>query len=181
MRVQPWMVVGLTLAAGGCGNSRIRTFYVDHHKAECHGEAIGLCFLVRDAPGDDPLLMYGAIHGFDFEWGNTYEITVREIDLEEPIPVDALSIRRELERVDQSTRVAAGTTFTMALTTAHGFVVETEPGRFRFHSEHDFVCGPDLPCDELRTLIAEGATVTFTFAHSEAAADPLIVMSWQRV
>lgn len=159
------------------GGPDTRTLEVQHHLAECRGEAIALCMLVRES-GDEPFgAFFGAIEGFDYEWGYRYALEVEERPVDNP-PADGLSIRTSLRTMMTREQVAAGTSFDLALTPGDGRVAEVAPGRYRFYRSAEFVCLTGAACAALRERISSGGRVALRLEHPERVGDPLVVVRW---
>lgn len=50
------------------GGPRRRKVLVQHYRAECQGEALSLCLLVKGPGESDFGFFYGSIEGFVYEW-----------------------------------------------------------------------------------------------------------------
>ena len=97
-------------ACGGSGGGGTERFEVafSHYKGECFGAFIArLCKLDIGAGADNPANFFLTVNGFNYEWGYTHRITVRQEQIPNP-PQDAPSVRYELIRIIDKQRVAAG-------------------------------------------------------------------------
>ena len=50
---------------------------IKDHLVECEGFQVGHCLLVQKEGSDDWVYFYDQIEGFEYEWGNDYEILVQ--------------------------------------------------------------------------------------------------------
>ena len=161
----------------GLGGPGRRTLLLQHYRAECQGEALSLCLLVKE-PGDSDFgFFYGSIEGFVYEWGYLYTLEVDEHRIEDP-PADGSSIRTVLRTVIARERVPPGTQFDLVLTPGDGRVVEIARDHWRFHWSAEFTCPADASCAELREQLAAGGRVEFRFEHPVAPGDPITLVRW---
>jgi len=181
MRLRGWLVASLLGAVAACdlmgllGPTR-RTYLVDHHPAECQGEALSLCLLVKEAGDQDYDFMYDGIEGFVHEWGFVYTIEVDEHRVRNP-PADGSSVRRVLRRVVSKQRVPSATQFDIRLTSLDGRVEEVAPDHYRIYWSTEFTC-LDVSCAELRAQIDAGAQLGFRFEYPATPGAPLTVVRW---
>jgi len=124
--------------------------------------------------------MYEGPIGFEYEWGFTYVIVVKETPVDEVV-ADGSSIRRTLDHVVSKEPVAAGTPFTMLVWNQENFVTEPSPGRFILQNEREFVCAAPLDCEGLRAALAASTWVEYDFEHPERSTDPLALVAWREV
>jgi hypothetical protein len=183
MRIKyPLLVAALaTPLAAGCDgigpDSSERTLLVQHHMAECVGEAITLCLLVREP--NDPAFGYrhAPIDDFTYEWGVTYEIRVEQRSVPDP-GTDASSSRTVLDSLVVEEPVAAGTEFVLYLTAGQNRVQRVADDRYRFYDEREFTCSVSV-CDALAPEIAAGERIRFEFAHPAQSTEPLTLRKWE--
>lgn len=181
-RFSPLTAATLLATTIGCGIAGIggpdrQVLLVQHHRAECQGEALFLCLLVW-SPGDSAYrYFYGSIESFTFEWGYHYELEVDRHRIENP-PADGSSIRTVLVNVRAKERVASGTEFDLVLTPGNGRVVELAEDHYAFYSSAEFVCAGDASCPELRARLAAEGRVKLRLAHPVSPDDPLTIVRW---
>lgn len=171
------MLLAIALSAA-CGDGvRQRTYLVHHFMIECTGLSLRLCLLVKETGPSDFEYLYDTPRGFDYEWGYTYELIVEERSIDEPA-ADQSSISRTLREIVSKEAVPLGTTFQLFLTAGYERIVETSSGVFEFYGAREFTCPENLPCDELRALIDQGAGVSYDFEHPANPQDPLLLLGW---
>jgi len=106
------------LGMAGCGildpGPVQRELEVAPYKVGCVGVGPRLCLQVRDSGASAWETLYETPVGFAFEWGVRQVIVVREEE-RDPVPADASSIVRHLERVVSKTSAAAGTRFDLGV------------------------------------------------------------------
>ena len=47
---------------------------VNHFKSPCSGEGQSICYMIKSSGENDWTYLFRDIEGFEFEWGNTYEL-----------------------------------------------------------------------------------------------------------
>lgn len=72
-----------------------KTIFIDSHLVDCVGVGPQKCMLVRDNQYSEWSNFYDNIDGFTFVEGNTYQLSVKIINIENP-PADASSLKYEL-------------------------------------------------------------------------------------
>jgi len=72
-----------------------KTIFIDSHLVDCVGVGPQKCMLVRDNQNPQWSNFYDNIDGFTFVEGNTYQLSVKITDIENP-PADASSLKYEL-------------------------------------------------------------------------------------
>lgn len=82
-------------AVDNSGDERIETMFIDSALVDCIGEAPQKCMRVRNDPSAEWLFFYDSIGGFSYEEGNSYELLVEVIPVDDP-PADGSSLRYEL-------------------------------------------------------------------------------------
>ncbi len=96
----------LSFAEGAAQNTRQYTLYVNSHRAQCQGEALMNCLVVRkDTLAGTPWeWMHTHIEGFDYKPGYLYTLRIEEEDLpRHKVPADGSSKRyRLLKMIDKS-------------------------------------------------------------------------------
>ena len=75
---------GLLERTGLRGKSVEKIIYIGTERAECQGEALQQCLLVKEDPKDDWMLFYDEIKGFEWEKGYEYKLKVRETPIADP-------------------------------------------------------------------------------------------------
>jgi hypothetical protein len=182
MSLRSWLFASLFGIVAGCdliglsGPTR-RTLLVQHHPAECQGEGLLLCLLVKEVGDQDYSFMYGGIQDFVYEWAFVYTIEVEEHRVENP-PADGSSVHTVLRQVVSKQRVPLATQFDIILTSGNGRVVEVAPDHYRYLRSADFTCPADASCTDLRAQIGAGARLGFRFEHPATPGAPLIVLRW---
>jgi hypothetical protein len=159
-------------------NVSVRVITVEHHRVECMGPWEQLCLLIQSPPTSALTRHYGAIEGFEYEWGYRYNLEVVDRRIANP-PADGSSIRTSLRRVLSKERVPSGTDFALILTGGAERVVEVAPNRYRFYDDAEFVCSSGEACENLQPQISAGARVRYFLEHPAQATDPLVLRSWQ--
>ncbi|WP_057938165.1 DUF4377 domain-containing protein [Algoriphagus resistens] len=79
-----------------------QTWWINSAKMDCTGVAPMSCLQIQKGSEIDPKgweFFYSAIQGFDYEPGNIYQITVKVIEKEIPLPADASSQNYELVEI----------------------------------------------------------------------------------
>lgn len=155
-----------------------RTLLVHDHPVECSGVALQLCLQVRAPEQTELGWFHDGIEGFEYEWGYRYEIEVEEQPVHDP-PADGPSARTILLRERAKTPVAQGTEFEMVATAGERRIEEVAPDRYRLHDAAEFVCADGGRCAELRTRIAAGARIRYTFRHAATPGEPLTIVRWE--
>ena len=97
-----------------CGGE-INTVQIDSYRVPCVGFVNQMCLVTQNETETEPTLDYDTIHGFNYEWGKTYELITETTEISNPLQ-DASSIRVELVEVVKADPVAAGTTFSFVIT-----------------------------------------------------------------
>jgi hypothetical protein len=80
----------------------VKTMYVDAELVDCEGEGPMKCMRVRESESEDWTLFYSPIEGFEHEAGNTYELRVEVLKVDDP-PADGSSLRYRLVEVVSKT------------------------------------------------------------------------------
>ncbi len=176
------IVIILAVASTGCGlfDGTNVTYEVQHYKGQCFGLFVTLCLQTR-LPGETQFLnMFQTPEGFQYEWGFTYVIDVREEPVDNP-PADGSSIRRILRNVVLKTPADRGAPFSLTLTNRYETIVENVPWVFTVHGQRDFTCLPPVDCDGLRAELAAGSTLQYDFRHPASSDDPLVLDAWTLV
>lgn len=96
----------------GATNSNSTTLQVKHYQEPCVGENIQMCYLI-EKDGQEQYF-YSFIEGFDYEWGYTYQLSVKIDTIAEPLQ-DASSLEYTLKEVIEKTAVPDNTRFELPL------------------------------------------------------------------
>jgi len=165
------------LTSCGVSSPMVKTLYLDHYRVECVGVSLQLCFLEKEAVDGAWEYRYDGIVGFEYEWGYTYVLRVREEQRQNPM-ADESSIETTLLEVISKEKVTPDVPFQLKLTTQTQldpgpFIVQKAANLFEFHYEKAFTCSEEV-CTQLGDLLDENLWVTFEFTHPERPGDPLI-------
>ena len=176
------LITGILLALTSCGllpASTVKTLYLDHYLTECVGLSLRLCYLEKEEVNDTWTYRYSGIAGFEYEWGYTYKLQVRQTQIRNP-PTDGSSIRTTLLEVISKEKIAPDVRFEIELTTqessdefAEEYLVQKAANLFQFHRVKEFTCS-EAVCAELGSLLNENLKVTLEFTHPENSNEPLI-------
>ena len=162
-------------ACGGSGGGGTERFDVtfSHYKGECFGAFIArLCKLDIGAGADNPTNFFLTVNGFNYEWGYTHRLTVRQEQIPNP-PQDAPSVRYELIRIIDKQRVAAGTLFDISMTTDYG-IQKVADGQYLLYDDKAFSCVL-ADCATLDSILAQDLAVLLEFQHADDPADALLL------
>ena len=85
-----------------------KTIFVGPELTDCVGVGPQKCMMIKDSADSDWLNFYDKIHGFEFEPGFEYKMTVNISDVENP-PADASSLRYDLVEIISKNRVMENT------------------------------------------------------------------------
>jgi hypothetical protein len=129
-----------------------------------------LCLMVAQDGGEQQFF-YNQIAGFDFQWGHSYELTVRVDDVANP-PADASSKRYTLVEVISDSGYQPGLTFEMQLPVM--LVQPVSDGVYSLNGEIEFTCVTENMCSALGTFLDTGITPPTVFTFPETEGDPLI-------
>ncbi len=165
------------LATAGCNSdsttTETRTFYVNHHKAECGAAALVMCLQTKVNLDDNWLNFFDVIQGFDYEWGYTYKIEVKVETVENP-PADASSLKYTLLSVLEKQQEPATTLFDVSASRATGLITKVSDGLYRIYDDKDFSCTP-TQCATVDTLIVQDLGVLLEVSHNPDPAQPLVL------
>ena len=190
------LATGLLASLVSCGvfqSAKVKTLVIESYKTQCTMPSYPfkqtLCMVIKEGEQGQPELITG-IGGFKFEWGNVYEIVIKET---KPPPnlADAPPFFRELVEVVSKEKVAPGNPFQMRLETIDPdsqrdpsinphIIVQKAADLFEFFGQADYYDGreftcvsPEL-CEEISGLIMQKLELTVEFAHPESPEQPLI-------
>jgi hypothetical protein len=148
------------------------TLYIKHHKAECEGFHVKLCYLVRSSTDQPWALMYDSIEGFDYQWGHHYQIhiyTQRKADRQ---PSDSEDSYQLVNVVEQS-QYQHGRQSNLAVRTEHGGVKWQSAQLFTLWGEVDIACEANQ-CAALQTSIEQNQTVNLQLNHNSILNIPVL-------
>lgn len=145
-------------------DSQHTVLYIKHHKVECEGYQVSLCFLVRQSPTERWTLFYEEISGFDYQWGYDYQVRVQN-----PLPStdgQLLNSTPAYQLVDILDRgeYQAGTGFELAVRGDHEALNLASDTSFTLHGSIDVQC-PSDGCASLMSLTTQGQTLTLQLQH----------------
>jgi len=94
------IIIGLSLAIIFTPShaEEVKTFFVSPNLVDCVGVGLQKCMQVRENQHTEWLNFYDKIQGFRFVEGNSYQISVKITDVENP-PADASSKKYELIKI----------------------------------------------------------------------------------
>ncbi len=149
--------------------------YIKHHKVECEGYQVSLCFLVRQSPTEPWTLFYDEITGFDYQWGYDYQVQLQ-------IPVSSTDLQLlnynpeyELVAILDRGEYQAGAGFELAVRGGHEGLVSVADSLFTLHESVDVQCQSD-GCATVQSLTTQGQTLTLQLQH--IAPDAPLVLSY---
>lgn len=148
---------------------------INHYKAECEGHFVSFCYLVQEVDSDVWFNFYEQIEGFDYQWGNTYEIMVSAESLNSGL-ADTPSIKYELEQVISVTPHDVAESFTSISRKSHERIVEVEPGVFSHLGMVSFTCDSEI-CSSLRSVIDQKQSAVLSFKYTDQANARLVLDS----
>jgi hypothetical protein len=146
------------------------TFSVAPYKLPCSGMMPMLCLMVAQNGGEQQFF-YSPIGGFEFQWGHSYELSVRVEDVANP-PADASSKRYTLLEIVSDSGYQPGFTFEMELPVM--LVQPVSAGVYSLNGEIEFTCATENMCSALGTFLGSGITPPTVFTFPEVEGDPLI-------
>jgi hypothetical protein len=120
--------------------------------------------------GSDTWDAYGAVDGFTYEWGYTYDIIVKKEKIKNP-PADGSSIKTTLVNIVSKNKVPEQTLFEIKLTWVYG-----NQGGFESYVRGDLASGLSLIgipidcgdlCETLSQGIANKKLLTGVFQHHQ--------------
>ena len=85
-----------------------KTIFVGPELTDCVGVGSQKCMMIKDSADSDWMNFYDKIHGFEFEAGFEYELSVNISKVENP-PADASSLRYELVEVISKNTISENT------------------------------------------------------------------------
>lgn len=138
-----------------------------------------LCYLEKEDVNDSWTYRYSGIAGFEYEWGYTYALQVRQTRIRNP-PADGSSIKTTLLEVLSKEKVAPDVRFQIELTTqessgefAEEYLLQKAVNLFEFHGVKELTCSKEV-CAELGGLLDDNLKVTLEFTHPEDSNEPLL-------
>lgn len=186
MRLFSLILIVFTLGLSGCGgsgksevNAQVKTqeIVIDHRKYECKGEGTYLCMPSRSPEDKEWTSGHIAIDGFDYEWGYTYTLRVRKLELD-PLLQDDL-IYYELVEILNKEPVDHETTFELGLFFASALVsegveaiVKKSEYVYTLYFDKSFTCTPEQ-CETIDSLLEQKMAMLLELKHSSKPMEPL--------
>ena len=140
---------------------------IKHHKAECHGVNPQLCMLVRGSEQEDWTYFYDGIEGFDFTWGDNYELLISVHEVPDP-PADGSSLKYRLIRIVSKTPAPAQSTFDFPSVYAPELIRRISENTFQLGFERIFSCTL-ADCQTIASLLDQQFSISLELKY---AADP---------
>jgi hypothetical protein len=150
----------------GCeSSSESKTVYQEvlSYKTPCIGVEQMLCLTSTNATTGNIELFYGAIEGFEFVWGHSYQLNVLEIKIANP-PADGANIKYRLENVISSQEDEVGTRYEYVLVELLENTFTQEAGNYYFLNQ-PFECHVAVDCDSLVNINNSGGLVNIYFGY----------------
>lgn len=173
-----FLCLAVSLAACKKDNSsqsdgNVSYLYLDHFKTECSSFALEMCLRAKTTENGSWEFFYDRIEGLDYEWGNTYKIKVKIIDIANP-PEDSSSKRYQLLTVLQQLPESDQTLFDVSVSRASGLIERVGERQYRIYGDKDMTCQQAV-CDSIDSLIAQDQAMLIEVHHQEDVTQPLVV------
>lgn len=172
----PLLVGSLLLA--GC--TEVHPWEILPYQLPCTGMSPQLCMMVKEEGSGDSqfLYFYDGIHGFEYRWGETQTVRVREEEVADP-PADGSSKSYFLEEVVSTVPAPEGTTFKARLTSQ--FLTGDPTQGFILGFSKALQCATEAVCQTLAQRAAGDARQEFELVLRLPGSpeQPLIVDSVQ--
>jgi Domain of unknown function (DUF4377) len=177
-------MVSLCIALASCSSDEETSeevVQINSNMGSCKTLVETLCFQSRSDPSQPWRFYAASIGGFQYQWGNRYELRVRVTKIANPA-ADAPGARHDLIEVMSTSAVARSETFQVNVWNANDAIgpVDATSRQFRSHSVR-FGCRP-AQCALLDQLSAQGQAASLTFDHANSPGGPLNLLNvstWQ--
>lgn len=136
---------------------------VDSSKSVCFGVSQQACLRVFSGEGGNFSLFYGNIEGFSFKWGYSYDIVVRQTEVQSP-PADGSTVKSQLMRVESSEEDPVGTRYVYSNVDLLDFTILFQENSYQFLFNR-FICADDVDCEALLALNNSGGQVNLVFQY----------------
>ena len=159
----------VVLAACGGGSSDNKneidtqeTLNVLSHMSPCVGVSQKLCLTTKS--GNDTVnIFHSDIEGFDFTWGNQYELIINSSTIANPTS-DGSSKQHKLKSITSQIEDAVGTQYEYKLVEMLESTFTKDADNYYFLGT-PFVCGDGVDCESLVNLTNSGGLVNATFEY----------------
>ena len=168
------ILFGALTSLVGCGGE-IETVEVAAFRVPCVGFNNQMCLLTKADGETEQTLEYDSIEGFDYEWGQNYELITETHPISNP-PQDASSVRVELVEIIKAEPVPAGTEFTISITPfqyTQGYaphvqrIDEEDDSRWITMDQEPFTCITEDICSTLAAALEGENDAQLTFEFNE--------------
>ncbi len=164
-------LVCISVIFTGCGDSDSddsisKTIDVFSSKGVCFGVTQSLCmrYGAEGASENNAQLFFGEIEGFNYQWGRSYSLLIKETPISNP-PADGSNIRTELVSIltDQEDEVGTAYNFE-SITLLEATITSDEQERFFFLGD-EISCPEVNVCEELVDMANMDAIVNLRFEY----------------
>lgn len=176
------LALGTLVAACGSseqsGNSAVREVTVASYKRPCTDLANRLCFQTKKSDETSWQNFYGAVSGFQYQWGHEYDLLVRETLIANP-PADGGSVDTELLSLSQVRADAVGTEYLLDKVTLDVMALSiNQAGNYQLYGE-PFACAVTVDCATLFSLNGSNRVVAMRFKYTGVAPLPIELLEWR--
>ena len=148
---------------------------IKHHMVECEGYQVTHCLLTQKEGNDEWFYFYEPIEGFEYQWGNDYELLV-SVQKSDSQLADASELTYSLIEITTQKQHTTGEAFHFVSRNTHERITELADGRFSLLGRKSFTCQEDS-CDNLRSAMAQNQSTVLSFQHSNSPTQPLVLAS----
>ena len=146
---------------------------IKHHMVECEGYQVTHCLLAQKEGSENWFYFYDQIKGFDYQWGNDYELVVA-VENSNTQLADASELTYTLIEVTLQKQHATGEGFHYVSRNSHERITELADGHFSLLGKKSFTCTDDS-CANLRSAMAQNQSTVLAFQHSGDPAKQLVL------
>jgi hypothetical protein len=166
------MGILIALAFQACGTdsnqneSDYKTISVLSNKAVTNNQIFGIgqttCLETKKENETTYSVNCDTINGFDYEWGYTYELKVKETILD-PAPQDISNIRTDLISIESKIEIDMNSTFNYGIK-LYNNTIEFKNSKYYFYNK-EFICAEDIECSNIIDLVSEDKKYLLTFEY----------------
>lgn len=155
--------------------STVEYLRVHHHLVECENYFVTHCLLVQKEGSDEWDFFYENIEGFDYKWGNEYEILLQVNTIDSGLPSGPQTQYALFDTLSETTQ-GSDVTFEYTSRKSDERIVEVAPDEFSLLGNKTFTCG-DASCDVLRSAMDQNQSAVLSFQHAGNTAAPLVLVA----
>lgn len=147
---------------------------IQANKAECQGFSLSQCYLIQSEDMQEAEYFYDQIHGFEYEWGHSYEllIDVSQADSSSPGQTKHYSLNSIVSKSEYR-EVAI---FEYVIRYGESSVENIAVGQYQLPGGPIFNCGSEQ-CSDLEAVLVQDKSAVIVFEFGESTRDPLIMNS----